>query len=45
MGKLTHVDQTGKADMVDVSAKTDNLRTAEAYCEVVVSEKLFDLID
>lgn len=44
MRKLTHVDQTGKADMVDVSAKTDNLRTAEAYCEVIVSEKLFDLI-
>ncbi len=44
MGQLTHVDKDGKAEMVDVSAKVDNLRTAEAFGEMEVSEKLFSLI-
>ncbi len=41
MKKLTHVDNNGKANMVDVSAKEATLRTAEAFAEVSVSEELF----
>ena len=44
MERLTHIDKSGKAEMVDVSAKTDNLRTAEAFAEVNVSAELFNLI-
>lgn len=44
MSELTHVDKNGKANMVDVSGKLDNKRTAEAYGEVEVSEQLFILI-
>ena len=44
MSELTHIDKDGSANMVDVSGKIDNLRTAEAYGEVEVSEQLFNLI-
>jgi len=44
MSGLTHVDENGQANMVDVSAKQTNLRTAEAFAEVQVSPKLFVLI-
>jgi len=44
MSGLTHVDKDGSANMVDVSGKIENLRTAEAYGEVEVSEHLFNLI-
>lgn len=44
MNNLTHVDNNGKANMVDVSAKTSNLRTAEAFGEVFVSRELFEKI-
>ncbi len=44
MKNLTHVDNNGKANMVDVSAKTSNLRTAEAFGEVFVSGELFEKI-
>ena len=41
---LTHVDESGKARMVDVSLKTDTIRTAEAAATVVLSEKVYNLI-
>ncbi len=44
MKNLTHVDSNGKANMVDVSAKTSNLRTAEAFAEVFVSGELYEKI-
>lgn len=41
---LSHIDSKGKAQMVDVSDKESTLRTAEAYGEVYVSQKVFDAI-
>jgi molybdenum cofactor biosynthesis protein MoaC len=42
--KLSHTNKNNKAIMVDVSGKTETLRTAEAYAEVAVSKKVFDAI-
>jgi molybdenum cofactor biosynthesis protein MoaC len=42
--KLTHIDSKGKANMVDISSKDETERTASAYAEVSVSQKLFRLI-
>ena len=42
--KLTHIDGEGKVDMVDISLKTETVRTATAYAEVSVSKKLFQQI-
>jgi molybdenum cofactor biosynthesis protein MoaC len=42
--KLTHVNGEGKTNMVDISLKTRTVRTATAYAEVSVSEKLFQQI-
>ncbi|RPH61736.1 MAG: cyclic pyranopterin monophosphate synthase MoaC [Chloroflexi bacterium] len=42
--KLTHVDETGHARMVDVSAKPDSERTAVARGEVHMKKGTFDLI-
>lgn len=44
MNKLTHIDENGKANMVDVSNKKDTVRTAEAFGVVEVSEILYDKI-
>jgi len=44
MKNLNHVDNNGKANMVDVSGKTPNLRTAKAFGEVFVSAGLFEKI-
>ena len=41
MNKLTHINSKGKAEMVDVSAKGDTIRTAEAFAEVFVSGEVF----
>jgi len=41
---LTHVDESGKAKMVDVSSKENTIRSAEAIATVVLSEKVYDLI-
>lgn len=38
MGKLTHFDETGRARMVDVSAKPDTVRTAVARGRIRMSE-------
>jgi len=39
--KLTHLDNKGKAKMVDVSAKEMNLRTSSASAEVILSKEAF----
>ena len=38
--QLTHVDRTGRARMVDVSAKTANVREAEASAFVAMSSQV-----
>lgn len=45
MKRLSHVDQNGKAKMVDVSGKKISERTASAYCEVLVSNEVFRKIE
>jgi molybdenum cofactor biosynthesis protein MoaC len=42
--ELTHVDKTGKAQMVDVTAKTITLREAEARGSVTMSRSAFKLV-
>ena len=44
MNKLTHVDETGRARMVDVSRKDDTERVAIAKGEVVMQMKTLELI-
>jgi len=44
MKNLTHVNNNGKVNMVDVSGKSSNLRTAAAFGEVFVSDDLFEKI-
>jgi len=44
MTNLTHIDETGKAHMVDVGAKPDTERTAVARGEVKMLKSTFDLI-
>jgi len=44
MAKLTHLDEQGRARMVDVSAKPDTLRTATARGRVLVQPATLDLI-
>jgi cyclic pyranopterin phosphate synthase len=38
--KLTHTNNSGKAQMVDVSGKDVSVRTAEAYSEVKISDEV-----
>lgn len=42
--KLSHVDETGRANMVDVSSKTETQRTAIAKGEIVMQKSTLDLI-
>jgi cyclic pyranopterin phosphate synthase len=42
--RLTHVDETGAARMVDVSAKTATVRTARASGRVLVSPRVVELL-
>jgi cyclic pyranopterin phosphate synthase len=42
--KLSHIDENGHAQMVDVSDKPDNVRTAVAKGEVVMQQETLDLI-
>lgn len=39
--KLSHVDSSGKANMVDVSEKVSSFRTAKAFCKVIMNEDTF----
>ncbi|XP_068667044.1 cyclic pyranopterin monophosphate synthase, mitochondrial [Aristolochia californica] len=41
---LTHVDTTGRAQMVDVSNKENTKRIAVADCRVILGEKTFNLV-
>lgn len=41
MGEFTHIDENGKAVMVDVTEKLSTLRTAEAVSEVHISDIVF----
>jgi cyclic pyranopterin monophosphate synthase len=42
--KLTHLDNKGKAKMVDVSEKEMNLRTSTASAEVLLSKEAFNAV-
>src|SRR5512146_894347 len=44
MSKLTHIDEHGRAKMVDVGHKPDTERTAVARGEVHMKKETFDLI-
>ncbi|MEP1231307.1 MAG: cyclic pyranopterin monophosphate synthase MoaC [Litorimonas sp.] len=43
MNKLTHIDSSGRAQMVDVSDKAVTQRTATAEGKVIMSQEAFDL--
>jgi molybdenum cofactor biosynthesis protein MoaC len=42
--ELSHTDKNGKANMVDISAKNETVRTATAFAKVLVSKSLFTKI-
>ena len=44
MPKLTHTDSRGKANMVDVSLKPDQMRTAEATGHIKLGKETIRLI-
>lgn len=44
MPKLTHLDEKGRARMVDVSSKSSTLREARASSSVLMKKKTLDLI-
>ncbi|ANO32441.1 molybdenum cofactor biosynthesis protein C [Vibrio breoganii] len=44
MSELTHINQSGEANMVDVSAKADTVREARAEAVVTMSEQTLALI-
>ncbi|CAM4111211.1 cyclic pyranopterin monophosphate synthase MoaC [Vibrio neonatus] len=44
MSELTHINQNGEANMVDVSAKADTVREARAEAIVTMSEQTLSLI-
>jgi cyclic pyranopterin phosphate synthase len=43
--KLSHIDESGRARMVDISSKPDTSRTAIAKGEVVMRKETLDLIE
>lgn len=43
--ELSHINKSGKAEMVDVSAKQNTTRTAKAYAEIKISKEVFDSIE
>ena len=42
--KLSHLDEAGKANMVDVSSKTITARKAKASCKIFMNETAFGLV-
>jgi cyclic pyranopterin phosphate synthase len=44
MSKLSHIDETGRASMVDVSEKPASPRIATAEAIITISEEAFDLV-
>jgi len=41
---LSHINQEGRASMVDVSPKTDSKRTARAECKVLLNAEIIALL-
>lgn len=41
---FTHLDNSGKAKMVDVGEKTDSVRIAKASCLVTTNQEVLDLV-
>ena len=41
---LTHIDQSGSANMVDVSKKPETHRNAEASCTILLSDLSYELL-
>lgn len=41
---FTHLDNSGKAKMVDVGEKTDSVRIAKASCLVTTNKEVLDLV-
>jgi cyclic pyranopterin phosphate synthase len=44
MSKLTHTDKSGKANMVDVSPKAEQVRTAEATGHISLAKETIQMI-
>lgn len=44
MNSFSHLDDQGKAKMVDVTEKPDTERTAQASCEVKLTDEIFEKI-
>lgn len=44
MDKFSHLDEKGKAKMVDVSGKISTNRLAEAYGKVLLNQKTYDMV-
>ncbi len=44
MRQFTHLDQSGKATMVDISAKAETVRTATAQGRIKVNQDIFQAI-
>lgn len=44
MNSFSHLDEQGKAKMVDVTEKPDTERTAVASCEVLLTDEIFEKI-
>lgn len=44
MGKLTHFNNEGRAQMVDVSGKPETVRTAAARSSIEVNDHIYELI-
>ena len=42
--KLSHINSSGKAEIIDVSEKEITTRTAEAFAEIKVSKDIFNAI-
>lgn len=42
--ELTHLNESGRAKMVDVSSKDKTLRVAVASCNVILNQETFNLI-
>lgn len=44
MDKFSHLDEKGKAKMVDVSGKISTNRLAKAYGKVLLNQKTYDMV-
>jgi cyclic pyranopterin phosphate synthase len=44
MNEFTHIDIDGHPTMVDISSKNKTLREAEASCDVIMPENVFNVV-